>query len=236
MKTNMRTNLRGGLVFIAALLAAWNLGAADPRTNSWFTAYSGKYARLYTNDAAKNAGTAYTTWSTGSSVQSLPAYCGVQEVYSSSNWVYIRSTGLGSYVMGPWYLNAAHTQSFPNYPTNQKALYRLPRTPSVPTTKSSTGGGAIGYFVDGVSMFNSWDAFYWNGSTETGGMGGGYWNRDAYVNEGMTFDAGNAHQPGSGQYHYHANPPGLRYLLGDHVNFNSTTKTYSEATNVPTQH
>ena len=67
----------------------------DPRTNSWFTAYAGQYARIYTNDTMKDAGTTLTTWSNGSQTQAAPAYCGVQEVDSSSNWVYVRSTGLG---------------------------------------------------------------------------------------------------------------------------------------------
>ena len=75
--------------------------AADPRTNSWFTTYSGQYARIYTNNTMKAAGTALTAWSNGSQTQSAPAYCGVQEVYSSSNSVYVRSTGLAGYTMGP---------------------------------------------------------------------------------------------------------------------------------------
>ena len=209
---------------------------ADPRTNSWFTTYSSKYAGIYTSDVNKTNGASVTTWSTGSTTQILPVYCGVQEIFSSSNWVYIRSSGLGSHVMGPWYLNAAHTQAFPNYPTNEHVLYRIPRTPTVPTTKSLNSGGPIGYFVDGVAMFNSWDAYYWNGSADVQSTGGtGYWNRDAYVNEGVSFDPNNAHQAG-GQHHYHANPPALRYLLGDHVNFNSTTKAYPESTNAPTKH
>ena len=86
-------------------------------------------------------------------------------------------------------------------------------------------------------MFNSWDAFAWNGSAEvSAGNTTYYWNRDAYVNEGATFDAGNAHQQNTGTYHYHANPPALRYLLGDHVDYNATTKTYSESTNTPVKH
>ncbi len=209
---------------------------ADPRTNSWFTTYSSKYARIYTSDANKTNGTSVTTWSTGSTTQVLPVYCGVQEIYSSSNWVYIRSSGLSSHVMGPWYLDAGHTQAFPNYPTNEHVLYRIPRTQVVPTTKSVNNGGPIGYFVDGVAMFNSWDAYYWNGSADVQSTGGtGYWNRDAYVNEGASFDPNNAHQAG-GQYHYHANPPALRYLLGDHVDFNATSKAYPESTNPPTKH
>jgi len=210
--------------------------AGDPRTNSWLTTYSGQYARIYTNGTMLASGTPLTTWSNGSQTQSLPAYDGVQAVYTSTDWVYVRSTGLASYNMGPWYFNAAHTNEFPNLPVNQKLLYRFPRTNGVPATKTVNGGGQIGIFVDGVEMFNSWDAFYWNGTTDTSGAGTGYWNRDAYVNEGTTFDPGYAHQQNTGVYHYHADPIALRYLLGDHVDYNPATKTYSEDTNPPTQH
>ena len=134
--------------------------------------------------------------------------------------------------MGPWYLNAARTTTFPNLPKNSSVFYRFPRTPAVPGTKTLTGGGPIGYFVDGVSMFDSRDAFsYTSGSGNPGtevNPGSGAWNRDAYVNESITFDPALAHQPGSGQYHYHANPPALRYLLGDNILFDSATKTYTE--------
>jgi len=226
-KTNFTAALAGGFLALAAAAHA-----ADPRTNSWFTTYSGKYARIYTNNTMLAAGTALTTWSNGSQTQSSPAYCGVQEVYSSSNSVYIRSTGLAGYTMGPW-----QNGSFPNLPANQKLLYRVPRTNNVPAAKFISGGGQIGIFVDGVEMFNSWDAFAWNGSAEvSAGNTTYYWNRDAYVNEGATFDAGNAHQQNTGTYHYHANPPALRYLLGDHVDYNAATKTYSESTNTPTKH
>jgi hypothetical protein len=218
------------------LTIAISVRADDPRTNSWFTTYAGQYARIYTNDLSRTNGISQTAWTNGTTIQTLPAYCGVQEVYSSSNWVYIRSTGLGSFVMGPWYLNAAHTQAFPNWPVNQKTLYRIPRVPTVPTTKTATGGGPIGYFVDGAAMFNSWDAYTWSTvSNEDLQNITGYWNRDAYVNEGVSFDPNNAHQAG-GQYHYHANPPALRYQLGDHVDFNSMTKIYTESTNTPTKH
>ena len=216
---------------LIALALATGARAADPRVDSWFTARSGQYARIYTNNANKAAGNAVTTWSNGTQTQSLPAYAGVQEIYSSANWVYVRSTGLGSHVMGPW-LNGA----FPNLPKNQKVFYRIPRTPVVPTTKTLTALGAIGYFVDGVAMFDSRDGFYWNGTAEAGGGGTGSWNREAYVNEGATFDPGYAHQENSGTHHYHANPIALRYLLGDHVEFDAATKTYFESTNVVPKH
>jgi hypothetical protein len=215
-------------LFLSRIISAH---ADDPRTNSWFTTYAGKYARVYTNAAAFTANNIATTWSNGTQTQSSPAYCGVQEIYSSSNWVYIRTTGLASHTMGNW------SAGFPNLPANQKALYRIPRTNqiTIPTTKTQTGLGAIGYFVDGVAMFDSRDGFIWTGSTESGN-GTGYWNRDAYVNEGATFDPAYAHQEGTGNYHYHANPIALRYLMGDHVSYNSTSKTWSESTNAVTQH
>jgi hypothetical protein len=46
----------------------------------------------------------------------------------------VHSTGLASHVMGPWYLNAAKTNLFPNYPANQAVKWRFPRTPVIPTT------------------------------------------------------------------------------------------------------
>src|SRR5205823_3858274 len=208
--------------------------ASDPQIDSWFTTYSGKYARIYATDADKNSGNAVSTWSRGSINQSIPAYCGIYLVAYSPTWVYFRSTGLASHIMGPWYLNAAHTMLFPGVPKNTATLYRIPRSPTVPATKTLTGLGAIGYFVDGVAMFDTRDAFYWNGSSEASGSGN--WNRDAWVNESVTFDPGQAHQPGDGTHHYHANPIALRYLVGDHVDYNSATKTYSESTNAPSKH
>jgi hypothetical protein len=242
MKIHTRTlaRLKPTLIHIsfAGMFLSLTMPAlADPRTNCWLTTYSGQYARVYTNSTMQQDGTAITTWANSSLAQSLPAYCGVQEVYSSSNWIYVRSTGLASYTMGPWFLNAAHTQLFPNLPTNQQVLYRFPHTNNVPTAKTENGGGQIGIFVDGVEMFNSWDAYTWDTTNQMNEQNvTGYWNRDAYVNEGVTFDPGNAHQQQSGVYHYHANPLGLRYLLDDHVDYNATTKTYSEDTNASTKH
>jgi len=226
---NMKAHTRKILVAAALTVATAAVRADDPRTNSWLTTYTSKYARIYTNDAAKTAGNAVTTWNNGSQNQSSPAYAGVQAVYSSSNWVYIQTSGLGQHVMGPW-LNG----NFPNLPKNQNVLYRIPRWPTPHTATNLTGLGAIGYFVDGVAMFDSRDAFYWNGTTEVTGTGS--WNREAYMNEGATFDPGYAHQEQTGTHHYHANPVALRYLLGDHVDYNASTRIYSESTNAVTKH
>jgi arylsulfatase A-like enzyme len=205
----------------------------EPLLATWFTKNSGRFARLYPTLADMNAGNAVTTWSRGTGVQSSPVYAGVHQIDYSADWVYVHSTGLPSHVMGPWYLNAAKTNLFPNYPSNTATTFRFPRTPSIPGSKTLFGGGTVGFFVDGVSVFDIRDAFSWNGTTDVNGAG--IWNRDAWVNEGVTFDNAGAHQAGN-NHHYHANPIALRYLLGDHVDFNPTTNVYSESATPVTRH
>jgi hypothetical protein len=184
--------------------------ASDPEITSWFTGESTKYARVQTSTAASSTGT--VTW-TG---QTSPVYAGIQEVASDANYVYARSYGLAGYVMGPWYNDVAKTQPFPNWPAARSNVWRFARTPAVAATKSLTSLGAIGLYVNGVSLFDNRDGFVWTGSGESG-MGTGYWYRDAWVIEGVTFDSGYAHQPPDGNYHYHAYPPALRYQLGDNI-------------------
>jgi hypothetical protein len=217
-----------------ALILLLQPAAADPQLSSWHTADSGQYARIYQTTAAETARTASTTWSRGQGVQSAPTYAGVSQVSYSANWVYIRATGLAGHLMGPWYLDANKTQNFPNFPANNAKIYRIPRTPAIPAGKTLTGLGATGIMVNGVSIFDSRDAFSYVSASSTdatpvnGLTGDGVWNRDGYHNEGVTFDAALAHQAGS-NYHYHAHPIALRYQLGDHVDYNALTNRYTES-------
>ena len=221
------------LKFLPLLLLVAQCAQADPLITSWFTEDTGKYARIYETTAEEDAGpaAAVTTWSRGQGTQALPTYVGVNEVSFTATDVYVRSTGLGTHIMGPWYLNEARTNLFPNYPANQAVIYRIPRDPgAVPTTKTLTGLGRIGLFVDGVSMFDSRDGFSYVTATgqDVGGDNGDLvWNRDAFVNESVTFDAANAHQARS-HYHYHANPVALRHALGDSVDHDPVANTYTE--------
>jgi hypothetical protein len=225
---------------IAACLAFASLGAGaqstDPLVTSWFTTNSGRYARIYETSADQTSGTTKTTWSRGTVTQSSPAYSGVQEISYSASWVYIRTTGLGFHNMGPWYLDSNKSQLFPNLPGNTGTIWRFPRTPAAASTSTLTSLGAIGYFVDGVAMFDGQDGYYWNGTAEVSGQSGGLWNRDAYPEEGVSFDPGNAHQEQTGTYHYHANPLALRAQLNDNVSYNSTTKKWTENAGVATNH
>jgi hypothetical protein len=229
-------------IHFAFLLAISATVRADPQLSSWFTATSDQYARVYTTTAAETSGSSVTTWSRGMTTQSTPAYSGVHEVSYSNSWVYIKTSGLASHLMGPWYLDAAKTQLFPNLPTDTATIYRIPRTPAVPATKTNTPGGAIGYFVNGVALFDNRDTFSYSNAngrdadpTAGIGQGDGIWNREAYANESVSFDAALAHQAGN-QYHYHAQAVALRYQLGDHVDYNAKTNRYTESSVTETQH
>jgi uncharacterized protein (TIGR03437 family) len=66
--------------------------------------------------------------------------------------------------------------------------------------------------------------------------GDGIWRRNAYYGELLTFDACVGHQPGTGQYHYHANPLCLRWQLNDNLEFVRNSRTgphYVETTGAP---
>ncbi len=228
-------------IWPAIALLTSPLVADDPRLESWQTGNTRRYARIYETDAARLAGNAVSTWSRGTGAQTTPSYAGVIQVSSSANWVYVRSSGLGTHVMGPWYGNVAHTQNFPNFPANTGVIYRLARTPAIPETKTLTGLAAIGYFVDGVAAFDNRDAFSYvtasgmDSSPNNGLRGDNVWSKEAYHNESQTFDPAFAHQAGS-NHHYHANAPAVRYQLGDHVDFDPNTKLYSESTAPVTAH
>lgn len=132
---------------------------AEPQLTSSFTEDSGQYARIYQSTAAETAGTVSKTWNRGTGVQSTPTYAGVSQIACLANWVYVRSSGLAGHIMGPWYLDAAKSANFRNFPSNRAKIYRIPRLPVIPASKTITGLGATGCMVNGVSMFDMRDAF-----------------------------------------------------------------------------
>ncbi|WP_395737074.1 YHYH protein [Prosthecobacter sp.] len=233
---------------VTALLLLVATAHADPQLSSWYTAGSSKYARITETDASLAAGTSETTWTRTSGpntlAQTLPVYAGPQQIDYSTSWVYVKSPDLATYLMGPWYDNAAKSALFVNLPVNQKLIARFPRSYVIPTTKTGTMGltvggvmqDAVGFYMDGVCIFDPMDGFSYSGGTESS-PGTGQYHRDAYVNEIPTFDKSYAHQQNQGKYHNHANPYALRYLLGDNVTYNTSTKAYAEGnTTTPTKH
>ncbi len=216
---------------------------AEPIISSWYTEDGGSYARIWqtiedeTSEKGGGATTSVTTWDAADfddnprvGDQPKPVYAGVQGVSYSSDFVYIKSTGLATNTMGPWYSNLEKTGLFPSFPGNAAILYRFPRSTTYGadyiSPKNTSGLGTNGLAVDGVPIFNSSDGMSFNDA--------GVWNRDAYFNEGNTFDAGNAHQAME-NFHYHANAPALRFSLGDNIAYDPTVvyrdgnTPYSEA-------
>ena len=94
-------------------------GFSEPLLTSWFMEGSSTYAELFESAEDEDNHIEVHTWSHGAGNQSLPTYSGVNEVSYSDNWVYIRTTGLGHHIMGPWYRDELDTQLFGNFPCFQ---------------------------------------------------------------------------------------------------------------------
>ena len=135
-----------------------------------------------------------------------------QLVEYSTDWVYVHTHGIPSYVTGPF---QDGNQSLAE---DQNAIFKIPRNPAPNTgTLTSTNLGNIGVFINGVALFDYRDGVAWNPFTSAlcGGPGnspcpGGPnaitdWNRDAVVSENPGFDCAKGH-PANGNYHHHQNP------------------------------
>ncbi len=129
-----------------------------PTIYSWFTGNSSQFAKVISQSNV--AAGAQTTWSGTTAA----VYADIQQIRYSPTYVYVNTAGLASHVMGPWYLDAGKTQAFPNYPSNQNATSRMPLAPAVASSKTATGGGAQGRWVNGVAMFNMLDFHSWSNS------------------------------------------------------------------------
>jgi hypothetical protein len=136
----------------------------------------------------------------------------VQSVDYSDMYVYVSATGIPSYITGPF------LDRNPSLAEDQNSIFKFPLNPTENTgTASSTTGGNIGVFINGVALFDYRDGVAWNNTTNSlcGGPGndrcsGGPtatqdWNRDAIPAEMEGFDCNKAH-PANGNYHHHQNP------------------------------
>ncbi len=240
MKIKLQTAQIRWMLCALATLAFAGAAVAEPVVDSWVKLSGAKCARIYKTWSAATNGVGSTTWTNteipvppgrSSGTQAQPVYGGVLSIRVSSNYVYVTSSALPSYVMGPWYLNAAKTQPFPNWPMNQDMLTRIARTPPGPgVNKTLTSLGATALWVDGGIVHNQLDAFYYNGSYDTNAVSvfTQSWQRNANLAEGLTWDPTGSHQPFTGERHHHINPTALRYQLGDHITYNPTNLTYTE--------
>lgn len=129
-----------------------------------------------------------------------------QLIQYSSSWVYVSTHGIPAYTTGPF------LDGNPSLASDQNAIFKFPLSPTQNTgTLTSTTGGNIGLFINGVALFDYRDGVSWKNSTNSlaggplGGMGDGVWNRDAVLAERAGFDCSKGH-PAMGNYHHHQNP------------------------------
>ena len=154
-------------------------------------------------------GTYYTSGNSTAISNGFLVNC--QQVRYSATNVYINATGIPAYAVGPF-----SGDGNPNNAGNQNAIYKFPITPTPNTgTPTSTSGGNIGVFINGVSLFDYRDGVSWKNSTGAfaggplGGAGDGVWNRDAIKYEKLGFDCSKGHPAGT-NYHHHQNPSAFK--------------------------
>ncbi len=214
---------------------------------SWFTKYSGRYARILPQTAA----TPITVWSAGPTDPTPRVsnqYADVQKIQYYGNFAYITAYGLASHVMGPWYCDPANR--FPTWPGAQTKPFQIPLVPDLGAC-TNTGFDAIGLWVNGTAIYSMLDGHYYDASFEPNGSGNapplgdysvdrmsgafGSWNRDAWFAEAATFDYGQFHTAVD-QYHSHTGPSLLRLQLSDNVTASTNVDgviTVTEATGAP---
>lgn len=144
------------------------------------------------------------------------AQANVQLVRYSANNVYVNSSGIPAYIIGP-YLDGN-----PALATNNSWLFKIPLNPTPNTGNAvSTPLGQIGVFINGVPMYDYKDGASYSAASGQDDMmnGDGVWNRNAIMAENDGFDCAKGHPspifsgppgPGGtlegGSYHHHQNP------------------------------
>ena len=148
-----------------------------PLLNSWLTKNSWQSSRV-TSGYDPSAGPS-ETWPTNaprgtrhSGGASEPLKADIQRLRFSDTSVYVSANGLASYVMGPWFEATMDGGVFDNFPGVQKLQMQFPRTPTVPTSRTATGMGAVGLWVNGVGVFNFLDGATYNIARGTDDGGG----------------------------------------------------------------
>lgn len=152
---------------------------ADPTLKTWLTDNATTVARAVVG-WDPSAGP-QTTWpgtqpagarAAGGGVSS-PANADIQRIRTTTSTVYVNSNNLPSYVIGPWFAGGMNGGVFMNFAASINVQFALPRAPQAASgTRTNTGLGAIGIWVNGVAIFNAADgASYRNASGDDAGGG-----------------------------------------------------------------
>ena len=193
------------LFLLLPLLITNVLLAQGPEVTNWIINTNGLTGRHYVNGNANPI--------------IDPDSANVQQVFYSTNWVYVRTKGIPGYITGPF------LDGNPSQASNQNAIFKISRFPLQNTGNPiNTTMGNIGIFVNGVALFDYRDGVAWNSNTNSlcggpgnppcpGGPGAAQnWNRDAIRAERAGFDCSKGH-PAMGNYHHHQNPSAFKLDL-----------------------
>ncbi len=101
-----------------------------------------------------------------------PAIADIQRVRTTAGAIYLNSSNLPGYVIGPWFAGSANGGVFMNWAAALNSSVQLPRVPEEATTRTSTGLGAIGVWVNGVAIFNAADGASYRGASGDDAGGG----------------------------------------------------------------
>ncbi len=102
-----------------------------------------------------------------------PTNADVQRIRTTASSIYLNSNNLPSYIIGPWFSGSANGGVFMNWAASQNIVAQIPRVPApAATANTNTGLGSIGFWVNGVAIFNAADgASYRNASGDDAGGG-----------------------------------------------------------------
>ncbi len=174
---------------------------AKPALNSWSTTYSTQFAKVVS--AFDPSAGPSTTWPgtnnigvrTSGSV-TTPALAEAQRIRYTDSTVYFTSNGIAGHTMGPWFSADMTAGIFVNFPSSISTTFQVSLTPAVATTRTSTGMGSQGMWVNGVVLFNFLDGATYTNSTGADSQAGNTPALDAAVTSAASLEQG-PQAPGS---------------------------------------
>jgi uncharacterized protein (TIGR03437 family) len=160
--------------------------STDPRLASWYT-HGSQQDALAISGFDPSAG-ASTTWPTNvpsgvmvSGGNTTPALADTQRVRYDAGAVYVNSNNLPSYTIGPWFEATMTAGVFMNWASSSSRLVQITRSPAVPSTKSASGMGPVGMWVNGAAIFNVLDGASYSNSAGADEGGGGISARATHI-------------------------------------------------------
>lgn len=179
----------------------YSTGPVAPVVTSWSTKYSQQFAKVVSGfDPSAGAS---TTWpgtnsigATTSGSVTTPVLADTQRVRYTDSTVYVNANGLAGYPMGPWFSADMTGGVFANFPSSSAYTFQVPRSPAAATTRTSTGMGPQGLWVNGVSFFNFLDGASYIDASGVDGAAGNTPALDAAITSAASLEQG-PQAPGS---------------------------------------